>query len=31
MGPEALELIKLIDTEKSIKAAASTLKISFSD
>ena len=28
MGPEALELIKLIDTEKSIKAAASTMKIS---
>ena len=28
MGPEAYELIKLIDTEKSVKAAAATLKIS---
>lgn len=28
MGPEALELIKLIDTQKSVGAAAATLKIS---
>ena len=27
-GPEALELVKLIDTEKSIEDAAKTLKIS---
>ena len=27
-GPEAMELIKLIDTEKSIKGAAATMKIS---
>ena len=27
-GPEALELVKLIDTQKSIKEAASTMKIS---
>ena len=27
-GPEAMELVKLIDTEKSIKGAAATMKIS---
>ena len=27
-GPEAMELIKLIDTQKSIKGAAATMKIS---
>ena len=27
-GPEAMELVKLVDTQKSIKDAASTMKIS---
>ena len=27
-GPEAMELVKLIDTQKSIKGAAATMKIS---